>query len=278
MHHTLIYARLLGLATVLAVVQASVHAEEPATSPTTFSTAEIPSPAAADASEWAVTVSPYLWMPSLRGNGALAGQSGRFKAPLRKTVRDLDFVAMGNVTVTHGRYGAFGDGQYLDLSKHLTFSALPGGGDTSVRATQLSLGGFYVAYQRVLGGSTLFGAPRQWTLAPTAGVHWTRLRARAWADGLTANHINTWAVPFIGLRSGYDLNERLSLSTQWDIGAWGRQYNLQGQAYLGYRLGILGKEAMLRVGGRLLHQDYQSGDFHWNVSQYGPVVGVSMTF
>ncbi|WP_261113155.1 hypothetical protein, partial [Serratia quinivorans] len=89
---------------------------------------------------------------------------------------------------------------------------------------------------------------------------------------------HTWAVPFVGVRGSYDLSERWNLSSQWDVGAWGRQYNLQGQTYLGYRLGILGKESMLRVGAHILHQDYQDGGFHWNVSQYGPVAGLSMKF
>lgn len=285
MDHTIICRRLLGLAALLSLGQASAYAAEnaaPATVTTTTPTAvTIPSaisPPLDDVPGWAVTVSPYLWMPSLRGNGALNGQTGRFKAPFHKMVKDLDFMAMGNITVTHGRYGAFLDGQYLDLAKHLTFSAPVGGGEASVRATQLSLGGFYTVYERALGGETLFGTPREWVLAPTSGVHWTRLRARARVDGMSADHTNTWAVPFIGVRSSYDLSERWNLSTQWDVGAWGRQYNLQGQSYLGYRLGILGQEAMLRIGGRVLHQDYQSGDFHWNVSQFGPVVGISVKF
>lgn len=272
-----------GCALALALLPALAQAAPPGKAPETVDGV----PAAVDADlaalstqedDWKFTVSPYLWMPSLRGNGALDGHTGRFKAPFHKLVHDLNFVTMGNVTVNKGRYGMFFDGQYFDLSKHLAFSSADASADSSARSTQLSFGGIYQVYRRELGGSTVSGAPREWILSPTAGVHWTRMRVKAWGEGMTAEQTKTWAVPFIGLRSSYDLSERWNLSTQWDVGAWGRQYNLQGQTYLGYRLGIFGLDSMVRVGARILHQDYQDDGFHWNVSQYGPVVGLSMTF
>lgn len=277
MQHRLTRGRLLSVASLLTLAQVPAQAAEVAAGKTAVAATSAASLPMAD-TDWRVTLSPYLWMPSLRGNGAVDGHTGRFKAPFHKLVRDLDFVTMGNIAVNKGRYGMFFDGQYFDLSKHLSFRAPGVSADTSIRATQLSLGGFYDVYRRELGGSTVFGAPRERTLAPTMGVHWTRMQARAWGEGMSVDQTHTWAVPFVGVRGSYDLSERWNLSSQWDVGAWGRQYNLQGQTYLGYRLGILGKESLLRVGARILHQDYQDGGFHWNVSQYGPVAGLSMTF
>lgn len=227
---------------------------------------------------WRVTVSPYLWLPSLRGNGEVDGHTGRFHAPFRKLIHDLNFVAMGNMAVTKGRYGAFLDGQYLDLSEYLSFPSSGISGKSSVRSTQLSLGGFYQAYRQRLRGSTLSGTPREWIISPAAGVFWMRMRVQARGDGLSETHTNTRAIPFIGFRSSYDLNRRWNLSTEWDVGTWGRNYNLQGQAYLGYRFKMFDLNSLFLVGGRILHQDYQLEGLHWNVSQYGPVAAISMTF
>lgn len=243
--------------------------------------AHLPVAAAAPATQddnWQVTVSPYLWLPSLHGNGEVDGHTGRFHAPFHKLVHDLNFAIMGNVAVSKGRYGAFLDGQYLDLSEGLSFPSSGVSADGSVRSTQLSLGGFYQAYRQNLGGSTLSGAPREWIVSPVAGVSWTRMRVQVRGDGLSETHTNTWAMPFIGFRSSYDLNRRWNLSTQWDVGTWGRNYNLQGQAYLGYRFKMFDLNSLFLVGGRILHQDYQHDGLHWNVSQYGPVAGISMTF
>ncbi|WP_329911580.1 hypothetical protein [Serratia quinivorans] len=275
MQHILTRGCLLGTVGLLMLLQAPVQAAEMAAIHPSVTT---PAVISMDDAGWHVTVSPYLWMPSLRGNGAVDGHAGRFKAPFHKLVRDLDFVTMGNITVNTGRYGMFFDGQYFDLSEHLDFRSDTVSAHSSVRSTQLNLGGFYQAWRGTLGGSTLFGEQREWVISPAAGVHWTRMRVKMWGEGLSAAHSNTWAVPFIGVRSSYDLSERWSLSGQSDVGAWGRQFNLQAQAYLGYRLGIWGKESLLRVGARILHQDYQDDGFHWNVSQYGPVAGLSMTF
>ncbi|MGP2734216.1 hypothetical protein ACTVLT_14080 [Serratia bockelmannii] len=227
---------------------------------------------------WRVAVSPYVWMPGLRGNGTIDGHGGHFRAPFHQMARELNFVTMGNIMVNKGRYGIFFDGQYIDLSKRLNF-AMPGmSADAAMRSTQLSLGGSYRVYRRVLPGATLFGAPREWTVSPTMGIHWTRMRLRAWGQGRVAEHTNSWALPFIGVQSDYDLDDRWNLATQWDVGSWGRQYNLQGQLYLGYRLGIWGQESLLRIGGRFLRQNYRDEGWHWNVSQFGPVVGLSMRF
>ena len=58
----------------------------------------------------------------------------------------------------------------------------------------------------------------------------------------------------------------------------GSKLSLNGQVYLGYRTTLLGHNSILRVGYRALYQDYENGGFRWDVTQYGPVVGVSMQF
>ncbi|UIM56145.1 hypothetical protein [Serratia marcescens] len=231
-----------------------------------------------DAAGWRFAVTPYLWMPALQGNGALDGESGRFTLPFHKAMHNLDFFTLGEVSVSHGPYSAFLDVQYLDVSKRMTF-AMPGvSADASMRSTQVSLGGSYQAYAQALGDDTVFGAPQQLTIASMAGVHWTRLNARAWGEGHALGKSTDWAIPFVGVNVGYDLDPHWTLTAEGDVGAWGRDWGLQGQAYLGYRLGLLGQESLLRVGYRVIHQDHQTDALHWNVTQYGPAAGLTVWF
>ncbi|BEN47848.1 hypothetical protein K1Y37_01100 [Serratia marcescens] len=231
-----------------------------------------------DAPGWRFAVTPYLWMPALQGNGALEGESGRFTLPFHKAMHNLDFFTLGGVSASYGPYSVFLDAQYLDVSKRMTF-AMPGiSADASMRSTQVSLGGSYQAYAQVLGGNTVFGAPQQFTVAPMAGVHWTRLNARVWGEGHTLGKSTDWAIPFVGGRVGYDLDPHWTLTAEGDVGAWGRDWGLQGQTYLGYRLGLWGQESLLRVGYRVIHQDHQTDDLHWNVTQYGPAAGLTVWF
>ncbi|MEL5615763.1 hypothetical protein [Serratia marcescens] len=231
-----------------------------------------------DAADWRFAVTPYLWMPALQGNGALDGESGRFTLPFHKAMHNLDFFTLGDVSASYGPYRVFLDVQYLDVSKRMTF-AMPGvSADASMRSTQVSLGGSYQAYAQALGGDTLFGAPQQLTVAPMAGVHWTRLNARAWGEGHTLGKSTDWAIPFVGVNVGYDLDPHWTLTAEGDVGAWGRDWGLQGQAYLGYRLGLWGQESLLRVGYRVIHQDHQTDALHWNVTQYGPAAGLTVWF
>ncbi|WP_139339681.1 hypothetical protein [Serratia marcescens] len=228
--------------------------------------------------DWRFAVTPYLWMPSLKGNGMMEGESGRFTLPFHKAMHNLDFFTLGDVSASYGPYSMFLDVQYLDVSKHLTF-VMPGvSADASMRTTQVSLGGSYQAYAQALGGETVFGTAQQFAIAPMAGVHWTRLNARVWGEGHSLGQSTDWAIPFVGVKVEYDMDPHWTLTAEGDVGAWGRDWGLQGQAYLGYRLGLWGQESLLRIGYRAIHQDHRTDVLHWNVTQYGPALGVTVWF
>jgi hypothetical protein len=94
-----------------------------------------------------------------------------------------------------------------------------------------------------------------------------------------------WTDPFIGARIQADLSDRWNLFAEADIGGFnmGSDLSVQGQAYLGYRTHIFNQPALLRFGYRALYQDYEGGDilghsFKWNVTEHGPVAGISLVF
>jgi hypothetical protein len=234
--------------------------------------------------EWAVIVSPYVWAASLKGNASLAGFDTDVDVPFSEIFDHFDLALMGNVEVTNGKWGVYFDGQHVQTSQDERVFAHEIGID--IKTTTLAAGAFFKAYEIELGGQTVFGKPRTISFEPTVGVRWTELKADGSAFGVSSTKSSDWADPFIGLRMNADLTDRWNLFAEADAGGFdvGSKVSVNAQAYLGYRMEMLGKPTILRAGYRLLYQDYENDDFtgankfRWDVSQHGPVVGFSMRF
>ncbi len=234
--------------------------------------------------EWAVIVSPYVWAASLKGNASLAGFDTDVDVLFSEIFDHLDLALMGNVEVTNGKWGVYFDGQHVQTSQDERVFAHEIGID--IKTTTLAAGAFFKAYEVELGGQTVFGKPRTISFEPTVGVRWTELKADVSAFGVSSTKNSDWADPFIGLRMNADLTDRWNLFAEADVGGFdvGSKVSVNAQAYLGYRMEMLGKPTILRAGYRLLYQDYENDDFtgankfRWDVSQHGPAVGFSMRF
>lgn len=227
---------------------------------------------------WHFTVGPEFGATGFKGNGAVGPMAGKLKLPFHKVAKDTRFAFAGGVAATRGPLGLWFNGQYLDLSQNFRFDDGNVHGEAKGYATQLSAGAWYQVWAKDLGGHTVHGTERQVTVSPLAGVRWTRLKATLDADGESASQRATWAIPFTGARMSADLNDRWLVNAEADIGAWGRDFTTQGQLYAGYRLALFGLSSVAHVGYQVLHQDHKESDFHWNVTQYGPVAGLSVTF
>lgn len=228
--------------------------------------------------DWSITISPYLWAASLSGDASVFGIRRPVDVPFRDTVRNLDLGIMGSVEIRRGNLGAYVNGEYVDVESNAKAGPFRiGVGSTS---TLVAAGAFYRIHETALGGNTVSGAPRVLALEPTAGVRWTRLTGSLRLGGLHVSDGESWLDPYVGARLHLDLGERWNLLVEGDAGGFGAgsRLSLNGQAFLGYRTTLLGHESLLRVGYRALYQDYRNGGFRWDVTQHGPVVGVSVTF
>jgi hypothetical protein len=234
--------------------------------------------------EWAVIVSPYAWAASLKGDGSLAGFDTDVDVPFSDVFHHLDFVLMGNIEMTNGQWGFYVDAQHVRTSQDEELLNNEIG--LKIRTTSLAAGAFFKAYEVELGGETVFARPRTLSIEPTAGLRWTKLEADVSVLGLGASKSADWTDPFIGLRMNADLTARWNLFAEADIGGFGvgSKLSVNAQAYLGYRTMMLGRPTILRFGYRALYQDYENDDFtgvnkfRWDVTQHGPVVGLSMRF
>ena len=240
-------------------------------------------PAPFDERRWKVIVSPYIWAASLDGHANVAGHRTNIDVPFSDILKNLDFSAMGNIEVTNGLFGLYFDGQYTKTSQDESFHSMTLGAD--ITSVTLSAGAFFRALEVPLEGTTVFGGQRVFAVEPTAGIRWTQLKADFMLDRWSEHRKMQWTDPFIGARINTDLTDRWNLFAEADVGGFGAGSDLsaQGQAYLGYRTHIFNQPALLRVGYRALYQNYDGGDvlghrFKWNVTQHGPVAGISLVF
>lgn len=236
-----------------------------------------------DERRWRVIFSPYIWAASLDGHADILGRRTNIDVPFSDIFKNLDFSAMGNIEVTNGLYGVYFDGQYTKTSQGEQFHSQTLGADITM--TSLSAGAFFRAYEMPLEGETVFGGQRVFAIEPTAGVRWTQLKVDFMLDRWSEKRKLQWTDPFIGARVQADLSDRWNMFAEADIGGFnmGSDLSAQGQAYLGYRTHIFNQPALLRFGYRALYQDYEGGDifghsFKWNVTEHGPVAGISLVF
>ena len=249
------------------------HGDEPATTAHTTD------------SQWLLLASPFVWAPSMSGQAALGGVNTKVDVPFADVWENLSSVFMGNLELTNRTLGFYVDGVHAktDQSERVYGRKL----GLAITQSTLAVGAYYRAYEYEVGGETIFGEPRAWRIEPTAGVRWTKLSTKLHIDslGFSTKKKTEWSDPFIGLRMHADLTDRWTLSGETDTGGLDtsskKTWNAQG--YLGYRLYLADHPTIIRVGYRVLAQNYRTTDFTGNtfkydVTQRGPVLGLSMRF
>ncbi|MFD1199428.1 hypothetical protein ACFQ3K_14055 [Brucella gallinifaecis] len=235
-----------------------------------------------DQQRWRVIFSPYVWGASLNGNAGLFGLSTKVDVPFKEIFSNLDMSAMGNIEITNGKFGIYFDGQYTKTSQEE--DVLHERLDLDIISTTLAGGVFYRAYEQELEGLTYFGKQRVFAIEPTVGIRWTQLKAQLNVGPFSETRKTQWTDPFVGTRILYDISDRWNLSAEADIGGFGAGTKLSanGQAYLGYRTKTFDLPTIWRVGYRVLYQDFNDNEgrekFKYDVTQHGPVIGVSIIF
>lgn len=234
---------------------------------------------------WRVLVSPFAWAPSMSGQATLGGVSTHVDVPFSETLNNLRSVFMGNLDVTNRSLGFYVDGVHADT--HESHRVLGQKAGLNITQTTIAAGVYYLAYERALGGTTIFGDPRAWRVEPTAGVRWTRLASKLEIDsiGFATRKKAQWSDPFVGVRMLTDLDERWTASGEVDVGGFdsATKSSYSAQGYLGYRTHLFQYPTTLRAGYRVLSQKYQTHDFTGNtfkydVTQRGPAIGLSVRF
>lgn len=249
--------------------------------------AEVPqqsstTPMAADDDRWHFNVAPYLWGASLNGDVRIGRVKQDVDLNFIDVLKQLSFGGMLYAEARKQRYGFFTNMVFV-RTKDDSSGAIDV--DVKTDTAQVVLGGFYriVSWQ---WGESEEGRPLRLAVEPLLGARWTYLRAEIQLSGVAAVNLpqadrsESFFDPIFGVRIGSALSENWLAFIESDVGGFGvgSDYSWNIQGYVGYRMTMFGIPTVLNVGYRALHQRYEDGDFRWDVTQHGPILGLAYHF
>jgi hypothetical protein len=241
-----------------------------------------------------ITIAPYVWALSLKGDATVKGIDADVDVDFDELLQHLNGAVMLEAELRKGRFGLLINTLYAHLSDNEDFAE----GRLEVDATADELIQGLAATYRV-GTWTLadFGetGPLTVTVDPYVGARLTYLHAELKAKldlpdlGIRRKRqedaSKTWIDPVIGLRTIWRLGDRWTATAAGDIGGTdtSSDYSWQAAGLVGYGFGLFAEhDARLMAGYRVLHQKFSDGDgrseFDWDVTMHGPLLALSITF
>ena len=242
-------------------------------------------------SNWEFHVAPYLWAISMNGNATLKGLEADVDLSFSDIWDELNFAFMVEYEARKGNWGLWGNTIYANLAgSNVDGPAGLTKINPTVNALWQGLGGYYR-----LGTWDLADAPDKKTPSVTVdtffGARYTYLDAKIDFKGVFSSLINnvdqhqSWVEPLLGARTIWDFYERWTLTMAGDIGgvAFGSDFAWSAFGLIGCRFNLFGENnARVLAGYRALSQDYTDGSgrdkFQWDVTLYGPILGLVVGF
>ncbi|MBX3356820.1 MAG: hypothetical protein KF745_00170 [Phycisphaeraceae bacterium] len=249
-----------------------------------------------------IGISPYIWLPSLTGSITAAGQKADVNATFFDILGDTEtvFGLMGAIDFKYDRavfqidaswmYAKVEDQEAVGLASRGTLSA-----DLKSNMTWLEFfGGYRFIDERldrdlestrrfyldgIVGGRVTF-LDMEDTLTASAVVTLPDGTVLNPGESRTYKPSETWFDPFVGLRMGLDFAPGWSLIVRGDVGGFdvGSDFSWQAAGLVGYRWYHKDWSMALFGGFRALGQDYTNGNFIWDVTTYGPLIGMEFAF
>ena len=220
----------------------------------------------AETSDWQFRTALYGWAQSLDGDVTVRGFTAPVDLKFSDLLQDLDMAFMGLAEVSHGRWGLLVDVNYAKISDSLS---LPRRGGTIEFNMRQWLVNSYVTYGVVRDDTTVFDV--------LAGARFNSMELELETGLGTRSNDKKWVDPVIGLRYQRNLSPSFFFRTVGDIGGFDVSSDLtwQAMAGLGWRFSDCGSAL---IGYRVIDTDYDHGNFQYDVTADGPVLGVEFTF
>jgi len=242
-------------------------------------------------SGWEFHIAPYLWAMSMDGNATVKGLEVDVDVSFSDIWDELNFAFMLEYEARKGNWGLWGSTIYAKLGNSNVSG--PRGLvniDPTVTALWQELGGSFR-----LGTWDLADAPGKKTPSVTVdtyfGVRYTYLDVKLDYGGVfqgrggDVSQDKSWVEPLLGVRTIWDLSEQWTATLAGDIGglAFGSDFAWNAMGLIGYRFDLFGeKNAKAFAGYQALSQDYTDGNgrdkFQWDVTLYGPILGLVIQF
>jgi hypothetical protein len=243
-----------------------------------------------DEGSWDFQITPYFWIPATTGSLTIAG----VEVPIDTSVADLftetDFVfglwAVGEAWYQR-RWGILFNGQWTVLEKDDIVITAPvpplfptAQFDLTMNLGIFELAGAYDFGERSFGSAS--GGPT-WQVQPLVGARATVLRSSLeFLNGRKNSVTKAWADPILGARGRirFGNDNRWSWVMRGDLGGFGAgsDFTWNAVGMLGYDFHIRSVASTVVLGARALYQDFEDGAFRWDVTQYGPLLGLAFHF
>jgi opacity protein-like surface antigen len=226
-------------------------------------------------SDWEVGVSAYFWASGMKGNvRAVEGtEPAKVDLSFGDIFNSLKFAGMGTLQARHDRFVMTADIGYVSLgaSKGLTIrdtDLAEGELDTST-LTASALAGY-----RIVDNSPV-------TLDLMAGARLNSVSMDIELTGplrsVEADVKETWIDPVVGAHLSVPLAPHWSVAFYGDVGGFGVSSDFTWQM-LGAIQYDISDRWRASAGWRHYAVDYHKGDFLYDVSFSGPIVGIRHSF
>lgn len=228
----------------------------------------------ARAQDWSFTVAPYLWAAGQSGTvGLLPGvPPAELDLSFGDILDDLDGSFMIVGSAQRGRFAISADFQYIRTKGDgETPGPLFGATEVRTETVMATLTGDYQISATGRGELWAAGGLRYWDVENRLTLAAGTRPARS-----TTGRDN-WVDPVVGLRGNMALGQRTTLVGWAYLGGFGVGSDLMSDVFAGISYGFSDLTA-LTLGWRHLTVDRSDGDFIYDVSQSGPVIGLAFRF
>ena len=226
------------------------------------------------ANTWSFEFEPYMIIASMSGDSKI-GRSPTVEIDMDfgDILEKLDIGAIAHFEALHqSGWGIWLDYGFMDLSSDITG---PIGGVTDMRMRQGTLEAFAM-YRQPLGSGNI---------DYLAGIRW-------WDNDIDVSHNllpldvevkEDWVDPVIGARWSTKINENWKFSVLGTVGGFGIGSDLTASGSVGVKY-VINDLLDLDLQYKALWADYESGTkgqkgyFAYDVTTYGPIIGLNFKF
>ena len=225
--------------------------------------------------QWSFSITPYSWLSKIEGRMATLPPlpSSNVDLDAGDILKNLDLAAMAVFELRKGRWGAFGDIAYSRLSTDANspFGLLYSGINVESTTFIFTFGGSYRAISKPGGSLDILVGGRYWSIDTELELQGLILPNRI------QKHSEDWLDPLVGVKGRVNLGSGFFLSGWGNVGGFGTGSKFSYDVYggLGYEFN---NTVALTLGYRALYVDYEHDRFLYEVTQHGPVLGLSFKF
>ena len=217
--------------------------------------------------EWEFSVTPYAFLPRLKGTVGVVGQTAEVNASFSDIFRNLNFAAMGTFEARKRNWVVLVDGMYMSLSgQKITPSPFFSDIDVEVKEVIVTPQVGYRAVRTERGAIDLLAGARIWHV----NSHLTfqpRILPLVDVEGS-----RNWVDPIVGARGIATLSPRTFVTGEFDAGGFGVGSDFTGQVFGG--IGFQLKPRVALIGGyRYLRVDYVKEGFIFRTELSGVTLG-----